>query len=117
MKKILLSIPLFFSISAYAQITLEHAHVIATGRQYTEATDNASYKHAASGASQVWDYSSLKVSSKDSIRFGMPFWYKGHTYFPQSNYAFINSNNLIFFLRLSICKVFYYNKAYIQKIF
>ncbi len=93
MKKILLSIPLFFSISAYAQITLEHVHVIATGRQYTEATDNASYKHAASGASQVWDYSSLKVSSKDSTRFGMPFWYKGHTYFPQSNYAFINSND------------------------
>lgn len=93
MRKILLSLFVLFSINSYAQITLEHVHVIATGRQYTEATDNASYKHAASGASQIWDYSSLKATTKDSIRFGMPFWYKGHTHFPQSNYAFINSND------------------------
>ena len=93
MKKILLSLPLFFSISAFAQITLEHVHVIATGRQYTEAIDNGSYKKAPSGANMVWDYSKLKASSKDSIRFGMPFWYKGNTYFPQSNYALINSSD------------------------
>jgi hypothetical protein len=93
MKKILLSFILLFSINIYAQITLEHVHVIATGRQYTEATDNASHKHAGSGASKMWDYSKLKASSKDSIRFGMPFWYKGHTHFPQSNYALISSND------------------------
>jgi hypothetical protein len=93
MKKILLSLSLLFSISAFAQITLEHVHVIATGRQYTEASDNTPRKLASSGANQTWDYTNLKASSKDSIRFGMPFWYKGHTYFPQSNYAIINSSD------------------------
>lgn len=93
MKKILLSLSLLFSISAFAQITLEHIHVIATGRQYTEASDNTARKLASSGANQKWDYANLKASSKDSIRFGMPFWYKGHTYFPQSNYAIINSSD------------------------
>lgn len=103
MKKFLLSIPLFFSLSAFAQITLEHVHVIATGRQYIEATDKGNFKKAPSGANMVWDYTKLKASSKDSIRFGMPFWYKGHTYFPQSNYALINSSDtsLVQFAELS----------------
>ncbi len=112
MKKILLSLPLFFSISAFAQITLEHVHVIATGRQYTEAIDNGSYKKAPSGANMVWDYSKLKASSKDSIRFGMPFWYKGYTHFPQSNYAIINSSDTSVVQYAELTNTAFYSHGY-----
>lgn len=82
-----------FVLNLNAQITLEHVHIIATGRAYTQATDNTKRPLASSGANQIWDYSNLNASQKDSIRFGMPFWYKGHTNFPSSNHAFISSDD------------------------
>ncbi len=93
MKKILLFLFVFGSLTSFAQITLEHAHIMATGRQYTEASDNFKRPIPSSGANQTWDYSALKSNSLDSIRFGMPFWYKGYTNFPTSNYGIINNSD------------------------
>lgn len=88
---------------AFSQIILESAHVIPTGRQYIMATDNKSQKLAPAGPNQNWNYASLNSSKKDTTRTGMPFWHKGFSNFPQSNYATINStdNNTVNFYELN----------------
>lgn len=92
MKKLFTSL-LFFPLIASAQITLEHVHVVPTGRVYIMASDAKLRPLAPAGTNQNWDYSNLAASGKDTSRTGMPFWYKGYTNFPESNYAVISNSD------------------------
>jgi hypothetical protein len=74
-------------------------HMVATGRTIVEATDNSIRKAASDGNNQIWNFSNLKSTIKDSIRYGMPFWYSGYQYFNNANHAairFSQPNNVIY---------------------
>ncbi|MCC6818157.1 MAG: T9SS type A sorting domain-containing protein [Bacteroidia bacterium] len=93
MKKILLIVSFALTLSSNAQITLEHVHIVPTGRIYVQTTDNTPRKLTASGSNMVWDFSMLNANVKDTTRTGMPTWYKGHTNFTSSNYAYITNSD------------------------
>lgn len=104
MKNLLTVALIYLSIQpAYTQFILEAAHILTTGRSYITATDNQAQKLAQPGPNQIWNYTNLKVTKKDTIRTGMPFWYKGHTHFPNANYATISNSDmgLVFFYDLN----------------
>lgn len=99
MKKILLSLLFSSVIQVFSQITIESVHMVATGRTIVEATDNSIRKAASDGDKQIWNFSNLKSTIKDSIRYGMPFWYRGYQYFNNANHAsirFSEPNNVNF---------------------
>lgn len=50
-----------------------------------------------------WDYSKLNANSLDSIRTGMPSWYKGHENFQSSNYATVSysDSNVVNYFELN----------------
>lgn len=89
MKLPLTTLLCFSTLMLHSQITLEFVHMIETGRTVVQALDQNKFKLPAEGASKVWNFSTLKSNVKDSSRYGMPKWYKGNTYFPNANRAYI----------------------------
>lgn len=87
-----LTLAAFFCFSSFllhSQITLEHVHMIETGRTVAQSLDQSKFNLPSEGASKTWNFTTLKTNIKDSSRYGMPSWYKGNTYFPTANRAYI----------------------------
>lgn len=83
-----------------AQITFNRSHLISAGQKIVQANHESRHAFASSGANQTWDFSDLKADYRDSLRFGLPDWYKGHENFPQANLAYINydEDSTIYFM-------------------
>ena len=89
MKKILFILAIAFGSSLHAQITLTREHIINYGKKFVIAYDGSQHSFAASGANKTWDFRNINANYKDSLRFGGADWFKGHSNFPKSNFAFI----------------------------
>ena len=104
MKKLTLIVLLGFASSLKAQITITKEHVVQYGKKIVLASDGSAHNFAASGANKTWDFTDLKVDDVlDTIRFGGADWFKGNSFFPRANYAFIHANDpqTISYLNLS----------------
>lgn len=88
MKKTILFAFLLCIASLNAQITISRYNLVESGQKIVQATDNTVRVKSSSGPNQTWNFSNLKADSKDSLRFGMPFWYEGYQNFPEANIAY-----------------------------
>lgn len=101
MKKTILFAFLLSIASLNAQITITRYNLVESGQKIVQATDNTVRAKSSSGPNQTWDFTNLKADSKDSLRFGMPFWYEGYQNFPQANLAYKDYANdgEVFFIK------------------
>lgn len=102
MKKTILFAFLLSIASLNAQITITRANVIESGQKVSQATDTSTRSKSSSGPNQTWNFSNLKADSRDSLRFGMPFWYEGYENFPDANLAYKEYGNdgEVFYLKV-----------------
>jgi hypothetical protein len=97
------TIPILFvllSFSLQAQVTINRSDLVVSGQKAIQATHSRNHGMAASGANMTWDFSDLMADESDSLRFGLPFWYKGNENFPNANLAYISygEDSTIYFM-------------------
>jgi len=95
MKKILLSLTMFFSISIFnAQITLNSTDIVDAGVDVVQAHDTipSGVTIGSSGSNQTWDFSTvLDDNGKDTLRFRNPSGYPLATDFPLANLVMMDT--------------------------
>ncbi len=92
-KTILIAATLAMVINLSAQITINRSHLIVSGQILTQATDDNGITILSGGANKTWNLSTLQASSKDTLKFGDPGWFIGHSNFPNANLGLVYSSN------------------------
>lgn len=90
-KSVLFSILTAAISSLSAQITINRNHIITAGQTAIQAYDTGSYSIQTGGANKTWNFSTLKTTENDTMKFNPPQWLPGYTSFPNANLGIISS--------------------------